>query len=106
MIIRNRIFTERINPIIMQLKTIKLSPDLYHEFLEGKEVVCQSDRLSSKDIAVGEHVMIFKDSASAETNVSPPRREMQSEYIGIEGSVLSIPRPEEMGKNVFRIRRI
>ncbi len=90
----------------MQLKTVKLSPDLYHEFLEGKEVVCQSDSLSSKDIVVGEHVLIFKDSTSAETNVSPPRREMQSEYIGIEGSVLSVPRSEELGKNVFLIRRI
>lgn len=90
----------------MQLKSIKLAPDMYHEFLEGKEIVCPADMLSSKDIGIGEHVMIFKDTASAETDASPPRREMQSEYIGIEGSVLSMPRSDETGGEVFRIRRI
>jgi len=90
----------------MQLKSIKLAPELYHEFLEGKEIECPSDTLSSKDIGIDEHVMIFKDTASAETDASPPRREMQSEYIGIEGTVLSVPRSDETGSDVFRIRRI
>ena len=90
----------------MQLKSIKLGPAMYHDFVEGKEVVCPADTISSKDVAVGERVMIFKDTASAETGVSPPRREMQSEYIGVEGSVLSVPSPGGVGSDVFRIRRI
>jgi hypothetical protein len=84
----------------MHLKSVKLDNNTYHEYLAGGDVNCAAEKLSSKDITVGEHVMVFKDTVAADTDGAVPKREMQSEYIGIEGTVIRVP--DDSGSIVIR----
>jgi hypothetical protein len=74
----------------MNLKSIKLDKTNYHDYLEGKEVLCSASSLTTKNLREGEHVLVYRDTVAANTDVSLPKREMQSEYIGIEGLVTSV----------------
>jgi hypothetical protein len=74
----------------MNLKSIKLDSISYHDYLEGKEVHCSASAAANKHLAAGEHVLVYRDTVAASTAVSPPKREMQSEYIGIEGTVTRV----------------
>ena len=74
----------------MNIKTVKLDNAAYHEYLEGKEIRCGAAGVQNKQLAEGEHVLVYKDTVAAGTSVAPPKSEMQSEYIGIEGKVTQI----------------
>jgi hypothetical protein len=74
----------------MNLKTIKLDNNSYHEYLEGKEIRCSTWAIANKSLAEGEHVLVYKDTVAAGTSLSPPKSEMQSEYIGVEGEVTRV----------------
>lgn len=74
----------------MNLKTIKLDNDSYHEYLDGKEIRCAARALENKSLSEGEHVLVYKDTVAASTSLSPPKSEMQSQYIGVEGTVTRI----------------
>lgn len=74
----------------MHLKSVKLDNDSYHEYLAGNEIHCEAGKLSTKELSVGEHVMVYKDTTATNSDASVPKREMQSEYIGIEGTVVSV----------------
>jgi hypothetical protein len=78
----------------MNLTSIKLDNRSYHDYLEGKEIVCATSSLSNKEIHEGEHVMVFKDTVAVNTNISPPKSEMQSQYIGVEGKVTHVELPD------------
>jgi hypothetical protein len=71
----------------MNLPSVKLDNNSYHEYLEGKEVLCPASAVATRHLAEGEHVLVYKDTVASGTNISPPKSEMQSEYIGIEGRV-------------------
>ncbi len=72
----------------MNLKTIKLDREKYHEYVEGKEITFPAAAIDNKDdLQEGEHVLVFRDTVAANTNVSPPKSEMQSQYIGVEGMI-------------------
>jgi hypothetical protein len=74
----------------MNLTSVKLDNNSYHEYLEGKEVLCPASALATKHLAEGQHVLVYKDTVAAGTNISPPKSEMQSEYIGVEGKVTNV----------------
>lgn len=74
----------------MNLKSIKLDDATYHEYLDGKEIRCAAQALDNKSVSEGEHVLVYKDTVAAGTSASPPKSEMQSQYIGIEGTVTQI----------------
>lgn len=74
----------------MDLKTIKLDSTTYHEYLDGKEVRCAAAAIDNKSLAEGEHVLVYRDTVAAGTAISPPKSEMQSQYIGVEGMVTRI----------------
>ena len=89
----------------MNLKSIKLDNTTYHEYLEGKEVHCSASAAANKHLAEGEHILVYKDTVAASTAVSPPKRAMQSEYIGIEGKVTRVS-GQDIGSDEIVIRRI
>ena len=74
----------------MNLKTIKLDNDSYHEYLDGKEIRCATATLDNKELTEGEHVLVYKDTVATGTTISPPKSEMQSQYFGVEGTVTRI----------------
>jgi hypothetical protein len=74
----------------MNLKSIKLDNASYHEYLEGKEILCNSSSVANKSLHEGEHVLVYKDTVTANTTISPPKSEMQSQYIGVEGEVRAV----------------
>ena len=86
------------------MKNIKLEHDSYHRYLEGNEVRCEAGLLSEKDVHVGEHILVFKDNAAAYTSASVPKREMQSDYIGIEGVITAVDQQNDLEE--IRIRKI
>ncbi len=74
----------------MHLKSVKLDDASYHEYLAGNEIHCEAGKLSTKDLAAGEHVLVYKDTTATNSDASVPKREMQSEYIGIEGTIVRV----------------
>lgn len=74
----------------MNLKTIKLDNNAYHEYLDGKEIRCAAGAVDNKLLTEGEHVLVYRDTVAAGTAASPPKSEMQSQYIGVEGMVTRI----------------
>jgi hypothetical protein len=74
----------------MNLKSIKLDNKTYDDYLHGKEVRCAATQLTSKNLHEGEHILVYKDTVANNTNSAVPKREMQSEYIGIEGVVTKV----------------
>jgi hypothetical protein len=89
----------------MNLKTIKLDANSYQEYLAGKEVACEATQLTTKNLQEGERVMVFKDTIATNADVAVPKREMQSEYIGVEGQVTSV-RMAGAEHTDIRIRKI
>lgn len=87
------------------LKTIRLEGTEYEQYLAGNEVMCEATHLTTRDVREGEHVMVYKDTVANHTNVSVPRREMQSEYIGVEGMVTGIRRNGDHYEGVM-IRKV
>ena len=77
------------------MKNIKLDHDSYHQYLEGSEVHCEAGLLSEKDLQVGEHILVFKDNTAAYTTAATPKREMQSNYIGVEGVITAVDHGED-----------
>jgi hypothetical protein len=78
----NQIYIKR---SIMNLRSIRLDTDSYHEYLSGKEVICHA-----KEIAVGEQVLVVRDSTANHTDAGVPTRERQADYIGVNGTVTAI----------------
>lgn len=74
----------------MNQKTIKLNDSTYHEYLEGKEIVCNASALDDKTVAEGERVLVYKDTVGTNTDVALPKREMQADYVGVEGVITAI----------------
>jgi hypothetical protein len=74
----------------MNLKAIKLDNNSYHEYLDGKEIACDASSLNNKNLHEGEHILVYKDTVASGTDVGVPKREMQSEYIGVEGLVTRV----------------
>ena len=72
------------------MKTLKLDHHSYHQYVEGNEIRCEAGLLSDKDPKIGDHVLVFKDTAAAYTSAGVPKREMQSNYIGVEGVITAI----------------
>ena len=89
----------------MNLKSIKLDNQAYHEYLQGKEIHCAPGSMGTKEIAQGEHVLVFKDTVTASTAIAPPKSEMQSEYIGIEGKVTGV-NTQDAEKPGIQIKKI
>jgi len=89
----------------MNLTSVKLDNNSYHEYLAGKEVLCPASAVATRHLTEGEHVLVYKDTVAAGTNISPPKSEMQSEYIGVEGKVTSINvmRGNERGIAIVKI---
>ena len=69
----------------MSLQSINLKPVLYHDYVEGKDVVCSSSLLQP-----GEHVMVFKDTIAATSSVPVPHSSQHSDSIGVEGIVTAV----------------
>ena len=70
----------------MNLKSIKLDSENYHEYVSGKEVICHvKDRLT-----VGEQVLVLKDTTANYTDAAVPTRERQADYIGVNGAVAAV----------------
>jgi len=84
------------------MKSIKLDNVSYHQYLEGREIQCEGGLVSDEGIEIGEHVMVFKESAAAYTSASTPKREMQSDYIGIEGVITGIEERDNEDKITIR----
>ena len=63
--------------------------DNFNEYISGKEVKATLADSASAPLQTGEHVIAFKDSLAAVTDVPVPRQQ-QSHYIGIEGTVTRI----------------
>lgn len=72
------------------MKSIKLDHNSYHQYLEGNEVRCEAGLVSEKELQIGDHILVFQDTTAAHTTASVPRREMQSNYIGVEGIITDI----------------
>lgn len=70
----------------MNLKSIRLDSEDYHEYLSGKEVIC---RVKEK-ITVGEQVLVLIDSTANHTDAAVPTRARQADYIGVNGAVTAI----------------
>ncbi len=94
----------------MDLKTVLLESKGYQEFLAGNEVECTADHINNKNITMGEHIMVYKDSLANATELSLPTREKQSEYVGIEGTVTAINSPIETdasySKQTLRLKKL
>jgi hypothetical protein len=88
----------------MNLKSIKLDNYSYHEYLAGKDVTCPASSVNNKDVAEGEHILVYKDTVTANASIAPPKSEMQSEYIGVEGEITGIN--TENDQKAFIIRKI
>jgi hypothetical protein len=89
----------------MHLKSVKLDDTSYHEFLAGDEIHCEAGKLTTKNLAEGEHVMVYRDTVATNTNISLPKSDMQSEYIGVEGMVTKVLKSSEHHEGVV-IRKI
>ena len=89
----------------MNLSSIKLDDQRYHDYLEGKEVHCPTSIVETRDIAPGERVLVYRDTVTASTAASPPRSEMQSEYIGVEGEVTGVSEAEGNRRGIV-IRKV
>lgn len=63
--------------------------DNFTDYLDGKEVKATFITQSKEQAWPGEHVMAFKDSIAADTNVSVPKSQ-QSHFIGIEGTITQV----------------
>lgn len=63
--------------------------DAYSEYLEGKEVKAALADSSSAPLQPGAHVLAFKDSIAAATDVPVPKQQ-QAHYIGVEGTVTEV----------------
>lgn len=88
------------------MKSIKLDNASYQEYLAGRDVVCGTSTVSDKELREGEHVMVFRDNVASNSAVTPPKGEMQSEYIGVEGQIVNAAgsgRPEE---NKIVVRKV
>jgi hypothetical protein len=60
--------------------------DHYKEYLDGEEVRAFLVDSVAAPLQPGEHVMVFKDSLAAATDIPVPKQQ-QAHYIGIEGTV-------------------
>jgi hypothetical protein len=89
----------------MNLKSVKLDHDSYEEYIQGKEIHCEAGKLTTKNIEVGEHVLVYRDTTAANTDAPVPKREMQSEYIGIEGVITNVFKSSEHHEGVT-IRKV
>lgn len=74
----------------MNQKSIKLEGAAYEEYLAGKEVVCVAAQLNTRNLREGDRILVYRDTVGNNTDASLPKREMQSEYIGVEGMVTSL----------------
>lgn len=63
--------------------------DNYNEYLNGKEVTAALAGSSSAPLQPGAHVIAFKDSIAAATDVPVPKQQ-QAHYIGVEGTVTEV----------------
>lgn len=70
------------------MKSIHLSTIDYHTFLEGQELEYFADKRLS--FSLGEHVMIYKNTVAALSDVSLPESALQADAIGIEAMVTAV----------------
>ena len=86
----------------MDLKTVLLDNNKYHEYLNGQEVECPASKINTRNIQPGDHIMVYKDSLGVKTGVGVPTREKQSDYIGVEGTVTQVNKlAREEGDNTI-----
>ncbi len=72
--------------------------DNYAEYLNGKEVKASLVSSASSPLQPGAHVIAFKDSIAAASEVPVPKQQ-QAHYIGIEGTVTQVE-PSSAGRHV------
>ncbi len=70
--------------IEMNLPTININRELYHEFVNGLEVMIDANA----GLSPGDHVLVYKNTIAAESSVAVPHVTQQSDSIGVEGVVL------------------
>lgn len=74
------------------------------DFLKGKEV--EARPISSEvQIERGAHVVAFRNSIAARTNIPVPREELHS-AIGIEGTVTQIALPQSEQQQILKVRKV
>jgi hypothetical protein len=74
----------------MEPMKIMLKQEDYKEYLQGREVECSPERIPDKNIAPGDRIMVFKNTIASRMDVATPTREQQSDYLGLEGTVLHV----------------
>jgi hypothetical protein len=82
------------------MPSIKLTPDMYHAYVEGQEVSCHPPRY---ELHTGDHVMVFKDTLAATSSISVPNSTQQSQAIGVEGVVVQEHSPQS---DAVRIKKL
>ncbi|HYG18877.1 MAG TPA: hypothetical protein VD816_08105 [Ohtaekwangia sp.] len=92
----------------MNIQPIYLK-DNYQAYVNGAEV--ESDvSTNNRSLAPGQHVMVFKDSLSSETDIPGPSAQKLSDNIGVEGMVTQVDRVTDMNggptRQHLRIRRL
>jgi hypothetical protein len=76
----------------------------FNDFLRGKEV--EAKPISSEVlIERGAHVVAYKDSIAANTNIPVPREELHR-AIGIEGTVTQIGLPQSEQQQILKVRKV
>jgi hypothetical protein len=70
----------------MNKQTIFLEPTIYHDYVVGKEIHCET----KQQLHTGDHVMVFKDTIAVSTSVPVPHSSQQSDSIGVEGLVTGV----------------
>lgn len=77
----------------------------FHDYVNGNEVEATAEIKEGNIIRPGEHVMVFKDSFAALSDIPVPR-EKQDLSIGIEGTVIQtiISESEEKGRHLQKIK--
>jgi hypothetical protein len=73
---------------IMELPKVIIKDD-YSAYLNGKEVKAALIDSVSAPLEPGNHVIAFKDSIAAASDVPVPKQQ-QSHYMGVEGTVTEI----------------
>jgi hypothetical protein len=81
-------FFALVNKARMELPKVIIK-DNYNEYLEGKKVKAALIDAASAPLQAGSHVIAFKDSIAAASEVPVPKQQ-QSHYIGVEGIVTEV----------------
>jgi hypothetical protein len=92
----------------MNLQAIYLK-DNYQAYVSGAEVASDVST-RNKSLQPGQHVMVFKDTLSSETDIPGPSAEKLSDNIGVEGMVTQVDRVTDMNggptRQHLKIRRL